>query len=108
MDCRMGVYDWERETPQTIWVDLELAIDAASAAMRDDVQDTIDYGRLVTLIKQHGHSKPFNLLETMAEELAALVLREFPSDEVTIRVKKRSLPGVGSAVVEVTRTQGVT
>ena len=102
-ECRIGVYDWEKNTPQTVWIDLELAIDTAKTASIDDVQAAIDYGRLVTTIKQHAQHKPFGLLETLAENLAALILKEFPTPQVTIRIKKRALPGVDYAAVEITR-----
>ena len=102
-ECRIGVYDWEQRTPQNVWIDVELAIDAAKAAASDDVQAAVDYGRLVTTIKQHVQHKPFGLLETMADTLAALILKAFPAPQVTIRIKKRALPGVDYAAVEITR-----
>lgn len=102
-DCRIGVFDWEREQAQQLWVDLELAIDATAAAERDDVTATVDYGRLVTVVRQYAQDKTFRLLETLAEELASLILEQFETAAVTVRVKKRALPGVDYAAVELTR-----
>jgi len=102
-ECRLGIFEWEQKTPQNVWIDLELAIDAAKVAASDDVNATIDYGRLVTTVKQHVQRKPFRLLETMAEEVAALVLKEFLTTQVLVRVKKRALPGVDFAAVEISR-----
>lgn len=102
--CRIGVFEWEQVTPQDIWIDLELSIDAAKAAAQDDVAATIDYGRLVTAVKQHVQHKTFHLLETMAEEVAALILKEFSATQVMVRVKKRALPGVDYAAVEIVRS----
>ena len=104
-ECKIGAFDWERETPQSIWLDLELEIDATQAAARDDVRATIDYGRLVTTVKQHVEHKTFSLLETMAEEVAALVLKDFLTPSVTVRVRKRALPGIDYAAVEITRSE---
>jgi dihydroneopterin aldolase len=104
VEALVGVYEWEQEHPQNLWVDLELSIDAAKAAARDDVAAAVDYGRLVSAVKQHLSRKPFRLLETVAEELAAVVLNEFATPEVTVRVKKRSLPSLDFAAVEVTRS----
>jgi len=42
VECRIGVFDWERDKPQTVWMDLTMAIDAAKAAVRDDVAATVD------------------------------------------------------------------
>lgn len=103
--CRVGVSEEERATPQPIWVDLEVAIDAAAAARRDDVQDALDYAALVSTVKQCVESKPYHLLETIAEDVAAVVLQRFETKQVFVRVKKRALPGIGYAAVEITRTK---
>ena len=101
---RIGVFDWERAKPQTIWIDVALDIDAARAAARDDVQDTVDYGRLVTAVKALAERKPYTLVETLADAIAALILREFGTPRVRVRVTKRALPGIDYAAVEVERT----
>ncbi len=102
-ECTIGVHEWEQAQLQNIWIDLELEINAAQAASRDDVHATVDYGRLVTAVKQHVQRKSFHLLETMTEGIAALILKEFPTSRVMVRVKKRALPGVDYAAVEITR-----
>ena len=104
VDCRIGIFDWEQATPQTISIDLELAIDAARAAARDDVGDAVDYGQLVTAARELAQGKPYRLLETLAEAIAGLILGGFEVPQVTVRVKKRALPGIGSAAVEVQRS----
>ena len=105
--CRIGVTDAERAKPQTVWVDLELVIDAASAAARDGVQHAVDYARLVDAVARRIQQGPVNLLETLAERIAADVLKEFPTPRVTVRVKKRALPGIDHAAVEITRQNPV-
>ena len=104
-ECRLGVYEWEQAKPQPVWIDLELEIDAAQAARRDDVRDAVDYARLVTLVTTHLKQHTYALLETAADRLAALILQEFPVPKVVVRVKKRALPGVDYAAVEVERTR---
>ena len=104
-ECRIGVYEWEQANPQHVWIDLELAIDAAKAAALDDVKATIDYGRLVSAVTQHVQHKPFGLLETIAEDVASLILKEFAVSQVLVRVKKRALPGLDYAAVEITRSR---
>ena len=102
-ECRIGVFEWEQAKPQSVWIDLELEIDAAKAAARDDVVDAVDYARLVREVKAFVEGKSYHLLETMAEEVAALVLKEFATPRVLVRVKKRALPGIDYAAVEITR-----
>ena len=103
VECRLGVFEWERITPQQIWIDLELAIDAARAAARDDVRDAVDYGRLVGAVRGLVEHTPYHLLETMAEAVASLILKEFSTPSVLVRIKKRALPGIDYAAVEITR-----
>ena len=102
--CRCGVFDWERASPQSLLVTVELAIDARRAARADRMAAAVDYGRLVTRIRAHLAGKTFHLIETVAEELAALILREVEVGWVRVRVAKRSLPQVGYAAVEVERS----
>ena len=103
VQCRLGVSEAEQAQPQSVWVDLKLNIDAAKAAHHDDVREAIDYAALVESIRECVESKPYRLLETMAEDLAALILEHFATDQVTVRVKKRALPGIDYAAVEVER-----
>ena len=103
-ECRIGVTEEERAAPQTIWVDLELAVDAARAAARDDVRSTVDYAALVGSVRELAQSRPYRLLETMAEEVASLVLGESGTSWVRVQVRKRALAGIGYAAVAVERT----
>ncbi len=104
--CRVGVTGWEQARPQPIWIDVELQVDAARAAATDDLQHAIDYAHLVTLVREAVQVKVYKLLETMAEEVAALILKEFHPPQVIVRVKKRALPDVGYTAVEVIRGFG--
>ncbi|PIQ83831.1 MAG: dihydroneopterin aldolase [Candidatus Omnitrophica bacterium CG11_big_fil_rev_8_21_14_0_20_63_9] len=100
--CRIGVFEWERAQPQPIWIDLELPIDAARAAERESVEDTVDYARLVQAVKRVAEERTYRLMETLAEAVAQAVVQEF-APRVSVRVKKRALPGIAYAAVEVER-----
>ena len=103
-ECRLGVFEWEQQRPQTIWVDLELAIDAGVAAARDDVRDAIDYAQLVDAVRARLQQQPYRLMEAAAQAIARLVLARFATRAVRVRVKKRALDGIGFAAVEIERT----
>ena len=103
--CRLGVLEGEQASPQEVRIDLELAIDAAKAAQRDDVNDAMDYARLVAVVKAMVEGHAYRLMETMAEDIATLILREFSTPEVEVKVTKRALPGIESATVEITRNR---
>lgn len=104
VECRIGVNERERKNPQTVWISLELAIDAAKAAAGDDVEAAIDYAQLVAAVRELAQSKPWSLLETLADAMATLVLQRFGTATARVRVKKRALPGIDYAAVEVERT----
>ena len=103
--CQIGLTEEERATPQTIWIDLELAVDAAKAALRDRVEDAVDYAELISEVQATVHRAPYNLLETLADHLAILILGRFKVSWVRVKVKKRALPGIDHAAVEVERTR---
>ena len=75
----VGVFEWERHIKQTILLDLEVEADLRRAAQSDELRHTVDYKAIAQRLKQHAESGPFSLLETLAEEMAAIVLREFPA-----------------------------
>lgn len=103
VETKIGVFDWERNEAQKIWVDLEMPVDARKAAVNDDVKQTLDYGAFVTAIRNHVQHKSYKLLETMAEEIAGIATGPFGAQQVSVRVKKRTLPGIAEAVIEIVR-----
>ena len=104
--CRLGIYEWEQEKPQAVTIDLELDINAARPAKDDDVRQAVDYARLVHSVKQLAEGRPYRLMETLAEDVAARVLGEFGVRRVVVRVTKRALPAIGYAAVEIQRRAG--
>ncbi|HAM40227.1 MAG TPA: dihydroneopterin aldolase [Candidatus Omnitrophica bacterium] len=103
--CRIGVTEAEREKPQTVWIDLELAIDAEQAATHDDVRQAVDYSAVVETVSRYATARPFNLLETLAEDIASGVLALSSTTHLVLRVTKRALPSIDSASVEIARSR---
>ncbi|MGH8636204.1 MAG: dihydroneopterin aldolase [Burkholderiales bacterium] len=88
LDTLIGIYAWEHEVPQTIQLDVELAVDASRCARSGRIADTVDYSRVVTRIRETLGGRHFTLIEKLAEELAAMILREFDTPWVRITVAK--------------------
>ena len=103
VECHIGVEEWERAIPQPVWVDLELVIDAAKAARRDDVRQAIDYGRVVATVIETARGESYQLIETLAEAIASRILSECSIPRLRVRVRKKALPGLGYAAVEIER-----
>jgi dihydroneopterin aldolase len=88
IDTVIGVFDWERRIRQTVILDLEMAADIRRAAASDDLADTLNYKAVAKrLIDFVGHSD-FQLVETLAEQVAELVLKEFAVPWLRLRVNK--------------------
>ena len=87
-----GVFPQERERGQTFVVDVELEVDTATAAASDSLTDTIDYANLATRIVDVVSGEPVNLLETLAERLAAVCLSDPRVQAATVEVHKPEAP----------------
>jgi 7,8-dihydroneopterin aldolase/epimerase/oxygenase len=86
--CIIGFIDWERLTPQTIVIDLELPCDCARAAVNDSVADTVDYKRVAKRVLAWVADSKFHLVESLAHGLAMMLLSDFPLQWVRVSVNK--------------------
>ena len=84
----IGIYEWERKIPQPVRLDLEIGLPNHKAGETDDVADTINYGEVAASIVERFSSQPFELVETVAEKIARLVLDEFGAPWVKVSVTK--------------------
>jgi len=101
-----GVGESERDLGGKFHIDVELVLDLDRAGRSDDVEDTVDYQQVYNVIAQVERSKRFRLLEALASSAADAILSRFEVMEVTVRVRKGSVPLGGlidSADVEITR-----
>lgn len=95
VETRLGVPEWERLLPQTIVLDIELAMPHSRSCHTDAIEDTIDYGQIVARIRQTLTENSFKLVEALAEHVCQLILTEFGTPWVKVRVGKPGiLPGV--------------
>ncbi len=95
----IGIFDWEREIKQTISFDLDMATDIRKAAASDVIEDTLDYKTLSKRIITFVEASSFQLVETLAERVAEIILKEFGVSWVRVRLDKvgaiRGASGVG-------------
>lgn len=88
IDTVIGIWEWERKIRQTVTVDLELAADIRKATASDSVEDTLNYKSVAKRVQQFVGDSSFQLVETLAENIAAIVLDEFEVPWVRVRVNK--------------------
>ncbi len=84
----IGIWEWERRIRQTVLIDLEMSADIARAAATDQVEDTLNYKRVAKRIQEFVETSSFQLVETLAEKIAAIVRDEFGVAWVKVRVNK--------------------
>ena len=87
-----GVLPEEREQGQLFVVDVVLELDLRPAAASDDVADTVDYGELATRLGAVVAGEPVDLIETLAERLAAVCLSDRRVHRVEVTVHKPDAP----------------
>lgn len=104
---RHGVYEHEREDGQEFTIDVRLAMQLRAAAASDDVADTVHYGELAERIAAVVAGEPVNLIETLAERIADVVLEDSRVQYATVTVHKPHAPiPLSFADVSVTVNRG--
>jgi len=103
----IGIYDWEREIRQTVSLDLEMVFDIRQAAASDNIDDALNYKAVAKRLIQFVEASRFQLVESLAEQCAAIVLDEFPVISLRLKLSK---PGAvrGSSAVGVILERGRT
>ena len=84
----IGCYDWERDIRQTLLIDLELKADFTRAAQTDALEDALDYAAISQRIIAACDAARFQLLEALADHLAAIVLAEFSVERLRMTITK--------------------
>ena len=77
VDATIGIYDWERKIKQTLAFDVEMATDIRTAAETDAIKDALNYKAVSKRILAFVEASDYQLVETLAEKVAALILDEF-------------------------------
>ncbi len=100
---RVGVPEAERARPQRLLLTVEMAQDVARASATDDLGETIDYQAVARRLLRFGENRSWKLIETLAADLAQLILADFKPQSVTVEVRKFVLPEARCVSVTVTR-----
>ena len=84
----IGLYRHEKIAPQTIEIDLEIALPGDAVFKTRKVGDTIDYGVVVEHVRALLAKERFGLVESLAERIAGLLLQDFKSPHVKVSIAK--------------------
>ena len=86
--CIIGIFDWERKTKQDVVIDLKFPCNIRKAASNDNITDTMDYKKIAKTTIAFVEKSSYQLIETLAEKLADLLLRQFGLAEIELSVSK--------------------
>ena len=95
----IGVTEEERGGEQRLLVSMDLALDTRETAKNDDLKKSIDYASVAEAIRDLSKAER-KTIERFAEDAAAMILKKFHPERVTVTVKKYAVPG--SAFVSMT------
>ncbi len=104
--CIIGIYPEERDKKQDVLINITMDTDFTRAAETDDIEATVDYKDIKQQVVSFVEKSSLNLIETMAERIAEICLKEDRVQQVTVCVDKPSaLRFSRSVAVEVTRSR---
>lgn len=100
----IGIYGWERKIKQTVVLDIEMGTDIRKASVSDAVEDTLNYKSVAERLISFIGDSEFELIETLAEQVANILLDEFAVPWLRLRVNKQgALKGVRDVGVIIER-----
>ena len=100
---QVGVTDEERARPQRLLVSVDVSHDFASAISSDNLAETIDYYAVTQRLLKFGEGSHWLLIETLAADIASMVIEEFRAKAVTVEVKKFVIPQASYVGVTLSR-----
>jgi dihydroneopterin aldolase len=89
IDTVIGIYGWERQIKQTVVFDIEMATDIAKAAATDSIEHTLNYKAVAKRLIEFVSNSDFQLVETLIEQVADIILTEFSVCWVRVQLNKR-------------------
>ena len=102
---RVGVPDAERAEPQRLLLTVELETDFTAAAQTDAIANTIDYFAVTQRLLKLGEGCEWKLIEKLAADVAAVILKEFRPQSVSVEVKKFIIPQARYVAVLLTQAR---
>ena len=107
VECIVGIYEHERDARQAVIMDIDLDYDFAAAAASDAIGHAVDYDGVARGVTELAQQRAFQLIETMAEVTAAMLLTRLPLVR-TVRLEIRkpaAVPAAACSFVRVERTR---
>ena len=102
----IGFFQWEKEIKQTLVIDVAMAWDTAKAAINDELEKTLDYAEISKAIETFANDNPVDLLETLAERMAAYLMSQYQIPWLQLKIgKPGAVHNADTVGVEIERGQ---
>ena len=88
IDTVIGIYDWERKIRQEIVLDIEMSSNNSAAASSDHIDQALNYKNVCKRVSNFVRESEFQLVETLAEEICQIILKEFGVHWVKLKLNK--------------------
>ena len=87
----LGIYDWEKQAPRLVILNIELQVNTPTAAHTDNIADAVDYATLESVIITHLENNRYELIERLVADVASLILSQDP--RITKVILEADKPG---------------
>jgi dihydroneopterin aldolase len=106
LKCRIGIYDHERMAPQRVRINVDLAVSEAVGGTSDDIVNVYNYEEVISGTKAIIDAGHIDLVETLAERIAAHCLKDSRVEDVRVKVEKLDVYAEAESVgIEIERRQ---
>ena len=103
LPCTIGVTKEERTKKQNVVIDIEIFCDLTHAGATDDLNKSINYAEIQEKVTATVTGGEFKLLESLAQTVASLILKNPLASQVTVAVKKEKFGKKPAIGIEITR-----
>ena len=100
----IGVSEHERKAPQRLIINISFWPRRQTRDMEDEIGETINYAVVAEQTQKFVHDEAVNLIETLADRLAAHLLKKFPIQKITLEIRKFPLEHAKYVSAKVTRS----
>lgn len=104
LDALIGVHPIEKEQRQKLCINLNLAVVEHPSSLNDDINNVVCYDQIAVNTRHLVEDGHVNLVETLAERIAEMILADRRVRRVRVRIEKpQAIPGAAGAGVEIER-----
>ena len=107
ISARIGVPEEERVTPQRLTINISFCPYQQTRDLADNIHNAVNYSVVADETKSFVRGQSVNLIETLADQVAAHLLKTFPIQKVTVEVRKFALPDAKYVSATVTRSASI-